>query len=76
MSETDQKKTEKDDLVPYSPYREWKFLYFEPGRPGLEESNGFRGLCKYCQLWRRCDRLRPEGGVWRCPDYIAGPMRP
>lgn len=70
----DQKSKNENGLVPYSKFREWKFLYFEPGRPGLEDGNGHlgyhRGLCKYCGLWKTCTQLKPEGGVWRCRDYV------
>jgi len=79
MSDIDRKSKNGNGLIPYSKFREWKFLYFEPGRTGLEDGNGYylhRGLCKYCVLWQTCSQPKPEGGVWRCEHYVAGPMRP
>lgn len=75
MNDSDPKSKNGNDLVPYSPYKEWKFLYFEPGRSGLEDYNGYRGLCRYCRLCQSCKLPKPEAGVWRCADYLAGPMR-
>jgi len=52
--------------------REWKLLYHQPGKPGLdEEADVFRGLCRYCAIRESCSLPRPEAGVWRCEHYVT-----
>lgn len=75
MSDRDEKSKNGDDLTPLSKFREWKFLYFEPGRPGLEDGTGCLGLCKYCGILETCTLSKPESGVWRCSHYVPGTMR-
>lgn len=74
MSDIDKKSKNGNELIPFYTLREWKFLYFEPGRPGLEDGNGHmvyhRGLCKYCGLWQTCTESKPESGVWRCSHFV------
>jgi len=67
----DRKRRDNGEITPVSKSREWKLLYYEPGRPGLEEGSEYRGLCGHCALRETCALPRPEGGVWRCENYIA-----
>lgn len=71
MKEKDRKRRNKEEITLVSPYREWKFLYYEHGRPGLEDGSEYKGICRYCGLRETCTIPKPEGGVWRCKDYIA-----
>lgn len=59
------------DITTVSPQKEWKLLYFEHGRPGLEEGSKYRGICRYCEIREICNLPKPEAGVWRCEHYIA-----
>ena len=61
----------KQGLTPISTTKEWKLLYFQHGRPGLEESSEVKGLCRYCELREICSLPKPETGVWRCQYYKA-----
>jgi glutamate dehydrogenase (NAD(P)+) len=61
----------EQDLQPLSKSREWKLLYYQHGRPGLEEAKKFKGLCNYCDLQNLCGLPKPETGVWRCEHYRA-----
>ncbi|MBN1222891.1 MAG: Glu/Leu/Phe/Val dehydrogenase [Candidatus Aminicenantes bacterium] len=65
----------RNKIVPVSKQKEWKFLYYEPGRPGLEEER-IKGLCKYCKLSDTCLLPRPKGGVWHCDQYKGITTRP
>lgn len=67
----DRKRRDNGEITPVSKSREWKLLYYEPGRPGLEEGSEYRGLCGHCELRKTCALPRPEGGVWRCENYMA-----
>ena len=58
-------------LKSLSTSKEWKLLYFQHGRPGLEESSVFKGLCKSCELQKLCGLPKPETGTWRCEHYRA-----
>ncbi|MGD2246438.1 MAG: Glu/Leu/Phe/Val dehydrogenase [Candidatus Aminicenantes bacterium] len=58
-------------LKPLSTSKEWKLLYYQHGRPGLEEGSAFKGLCKSCELQSLCNLPKPETGVWRCEHYRA-----
>jgi hypothetical protein len=60
-----------DDITPLETRKEWKLLYHQPGRPGLEEGSKFKGICRYCELKDMCPLPKPEGGVWRCSYYNA-----
>ncbi len=62
--------------------REWKTLYWQPGKPGLEDritgeealpevAAKYAGLCRHCVLVETCDLPKPEEGVWHCKDYRA-----
>ena len=37
--------------------------------PG-KERNGYAGLCVNCENRETCTYPKPEGGVWRCEDYV------
>ncbi len=68
----DNRKTENiGSLKPISTTKDWKLLYFEPGRPGLEEGRKVKGLCSYCEISEICMLSKPETGVWRCHYYKA-----
>ncbi|MFC2168682.1 Glu/Leu/Phe/Val dehydrogenase [Acidobacteriota bacterium] len=58
-------------MKPISTSKEWKLLYFQHGRPGLEEGNAFKGLCNYCQIQSLCNLPKHETGIWRCEHYRA-----
>ena len=58
-------------LKSISTSKEWKLLYYQHGRPGLEESKKFKGLCNYCDLKSLCGLPKPEVGIWRCEHYRA-----
>lgn len=58
-------------LKSLSTSKEWKLLYFQHGRPGLEEGSVFKGLCKSCELQKLCGLPKPETGTWRCEHYRA-----
>lgn len=34
------------------------------------DTNGFAGLCTNCENRLTCIYPKPEGGVWRCDEYI------
>ena len=68
------RKTDRKDLKglkPIATTKDWKLLYFQHGRPGLEEGSEFRGLCKHCTLQNICALPKPEIGIWRCEHYQA-----
>lgn len=71
MKKNDRDKKDRGGLKPISTTKDWKLLYFEHGRPGLEESREFKGLCNYCEISEICVLPRPETGVWRCEYYRA-----
>jgi glutamate dehydrogenase (NAD(P)+) len=71
MKKNDRSKKDKAGLTPIATTKEWKLLYFQHGRPGLEEGSEFIGLCKYCELRDICSISKPESGVWRCEYYKA-----
>lgn len=67
MRNNDQKKGL--DLKPLPTSKEWKLLYYQHGRPGLDEGKKLKGLCSYCDLQSICGLPKPETGVWRCEYY-------
>ncbi len=69
MKDTKQKKF--DGLKPIATTKEWKLLYFQHGRPGLEEGSPYKGLCRYCEIRDICSIVKPESGIWRCEYYQA-----
>lgn len=71
MKGKSQRKMDRKGLTPISTTKEWKLLYFEHGRPGLEEDRAVKGLCRYCELREICAIPKPESGVWRCAYYKA-----
>ena len=73
MKGNDRKIKNKTGLTPISKTKEWKLLYFEHGRPGLEEEEviKLKGLCGYCELSEICSLSKPVTGVWRCKYYKA-----
>ena len=64
----------KEVLTPIPKTREWKLLYYEPGKPGLED-DVYKGLCKHCDLRDNCLRPRHGGGVWHCKDFVSTKKR-
>ena len=41
------------------------------GVPGhATDTNGYAGLCPSCNKRKTCTYPRPEGGVWRCEEYV------
>ena len=62
-------------VKPISTSKEWKLLYFQHGRPGLEEGSSFKGLCMHCELQSMCGLPKPETGIWRCEHYRAEIMK-
>ncbi len=71
MKTNDRSRKDSEGLTPIETAKEWKLLYFQHGRPGLEEGSEFRGLCRYCELRDICGIQKPESGVWRCVYYKA-----
>ena len=71
MKNSNEKVNNLDDITPLETRKEWKLLYHQPGRPGLEEGSKFKGICRYCELKDMCPLPKPEGGVWRCSYYNA-----
>jgi len=69
MKDSDSKVIKVERITPVSRSREWKTLYFEHGRPGLERIGELKGLCKHCVLRETCALPKPAGGVWHCKDY-------
>ncbi len=69
MKDTKQKNS--DGLKPIVTTKEWKLLYFQHGRPGLEEGSPYKGLCRYCEIRDICSIVKPESGIWRCEYYQA-----
>jgi hypothetical protein len=46
-----------------------------PGRPRVLPRNGrdthkYAGLCSNCEKREACTYVKPEGGVWRCDEYV------
>jgi len=60
---------DKAGLTPIATTKDWKLLYFQHGRPGLEESIQSIGLCRHCELIDICAIPKPESGIWRCEYY-------
>jgi len=68
------KKNDRDDfkmLKPIATTKEWKLLYYQHGRPGLEESRVSKGLCGSCEIYDICSIVKPVTGIWRCEYYQA-----
>jgi hypothetical protein len=39
--------------------------------PGYaKDRNGYAGLCANCDNQVECTYPKPEGGVWRCEEYV------
>jgi len=34
------------------------------------ESSSYRGLCSNCDNRETCTYPKPEGGIWRCEEYV------
>lgn len=58
-------------LKPIATTKDWKLLYFQHGRAGLEEGRPLKGLCRYCEIQDICSIVKPETGIWRCEYYQA-----
>jgi glutamate dehydrogenase (NAD(P)+) len=69
MNEKEQNSVAK--LKPIATTKDWKLLYFQHGRPGLEEGRFLKGLCKYCEIQDICSIVKPKTGIWRCEYYQA-----
>jgi len=59
----------RQGLKPLSTSKDWKLLYFQHGRPGLDEVSAFKGLCTHCELRMMCGLPKPKTGIWRCEHY-------
>lgn len=35
-----------------------------------KDTNGYAGLCTSCDNRETCIYPKPEGGVWRCEEYV------
>lgn len=68
---SDKKRKDVDGLRPIATTKEWKMLYFQHGRPGLEESSPYKGLCRHCEIRDICSIVKPVTGIWRCEYYQA-----
>ena len=71
MKKNNRSRKDSEGLTPIATTKEWKLLYFQHGRPGLEEGSEFIGLCRHCELRDICSISKPESGVWRCAYYKA-----
>jgi glutamate dehydrogenase (NAD(P)+) len=69
MKEKERK--DMDGLKPIATTKDWKLLYFQHGRPGLEEGSPYKGLCRYCEIRDICSIVKPTTGIWRCEYYQA-----
>lgn len=67
MKDTKQKNPE--GLKPIITTKDWKLLYYQHGRPGLEESRISKGLCASCEIYNICSIVKPVTGIWRCEYY-------
>ncbi len=68
-----ERKKEKKDQVVISKIRkekEWKLLYQKKGMEQEKVKDIYKGLCVNCDKRETCTIPKPEGGVWRCKDYI------
>ncbi len=64
-------KKDSGGLKPIATTKDWKLLYYQHGRPGLEVSRPSKGLCRYCEILDICSIVKPESGIWRCDYYQA-----
>ncbi len=64
-------RNDQSGLKPIATTKEWKLLYFQHGRPGLEEGSPYKGLCRYCEIRDICSIVKPVTGIWRCEYYKA-----
>jgi len=71
MKKNDRSRNDRQGLTPISTTKDWKLLYFQHGRPGLERVSPLKGLCRYCELREICSIPKPESGVWHCGYYKA-----
>jgi len=71
MKKMDRKRRNKEEITPISKTREWKLLYYEHGRTGLEENSHPTGLCRHCELRDICTLPKRRSGVWHCASYKA-----
>jgi len=67
----EKRREDADGLTPIATTKDWKMLYFQHGRPGLEEGSPYKGLCKYCEIRDICSIVKPKTGIWRCEYYQA-----
>jgi glutamate dehydrogenase (NAD(P)+) len=68
---SNKRRKDVDGLSPIATTKEWKMLYFQHGRPGLEKSSPYKGLCMHCEIRDICSIVKPETGIWRCEYYQA-----
>ena len=71
MKKNNRSKKDSKGLTPIATTKEWKLLYFQHGRAGLEESSHPTGLCRHCELRDICDLPKRRSGVWHCAFYKA-----
>jgi glutamate dehydrogenase (NAD(P)+) len=71
MKKNDPNRKDIKGLTPIKTTKEWKLLYFQHDRPGLEESSHPTGLCRHCELRDSCTLPKRRSGVWHCEFYKA-----
>jgi glutamate dehydrogenase (NAD(P)+) len=67
----EKRREDANRLKPIATTKDWKLLYFQHGRPGLEEGISFKGLCSHCEIRDICSIVKPKTGIWRCEYYQA-----
>jgi len=48
--------------------KEWKLLYTKKAVEKVTEE--YKGLCVNCAKRETCTISKPEGGIWRCEEYV------
>lgn len=71
MKHLKQNNSNVSGITPVDKRKEWKLLYHQYGRPGLEERIKVKGICSYCELQEICPLPKPDEGIWRCKYYHA-----
>lgn len=50
--------------------KEWKLLYAKKGKEEEKTLERFKDLCINCAKLETCTIPKPEGGIWRCKEYV------
>ncbi|MGA2773256.1 MAG: hypothetical protein ABSG26_20825 [Bryobacteraceae bacterium] len=45
-------------------------ISFETASPDLRQLSNHLGLCSNCDNRETCIYPKPEGGIWRCEEYV------